>query len=104
MRSEVLSGSGGTGSGGAATGAAGSTGAGSAGGGGASGRVAQPATIVSNRMARAFVVLVTEADTQHVDLRSAQAASEHVEFIKVIGRPDTYAVISLVIDCHTLDI
>ena len=105
MRYSLMSGSGG-GAGGAG-GAAGSgsvTATGSAGStGGGSGVVAQPASIASSRAATGSLVLVTKPDAQYVDLGRAQAAAQHVEFIEIIRRANTYPVISLVVDRNALN-
>ena len=101
MRSVDLSGSGG---GGAADDAGACTCGDSAvtGSGTASGIVVQAAVSSSRSAKMAFVKLVTEPDTHHVDLRCSEATSRDVEFVKIINRTDVDAVVIAVIDACAL--
>lgn len=100
-RNSDLSGSGGGGGGG---GGAGPTGSGS---GGASitgsGGVAQAASSDSARRKRTLrALVVTDADTEYIDLRGAQATAHHVQLIEVVNRADVHAVVIALVDLDAL--
>ncbi len=99
MRSVDLSGRGGS----AATGGAGACGVSAVTGSGmASGIVVQAAVNSSRSAKTAFVKLVTEPDTHHVDLRCSESTSGYVEFVKIINRTDVDAVVIAIIDACAL--
>ena len=103
--SSLLSGSGG-GGGGTGSGVGGSTttgsGAGSGAGGGAC--VAHPSSSDAASSDAMRARSVTEADAQYVDLRRAQAAAQHIEFIEVISRTNVDAMVVAVVDLDALDV
>lgn len=94
------------------------TGSGSGGGGGAgacsatlgsvstagSGGVAHAASSARAQIAANRFRLVTEPDTQDVDLRGAQPAAQHVEFVQVLGRADVDTVVVAVVYLDALDV
>lgn len=47
--------------------------------------------------------LVTEADSQDVDMRVVQAPANGVEFVEISRRADAHAMIGAVVDRDTLD-
>ena len=104
MRIADLSGSGGAG------GAAGTTGCVTGGGaaGGASGSrggcgcPAQAASRAARATGTVCRTLITKADTEYVDLSDAQATAQHVQLVKIVGRPDVNAVVVTVVDLDTL--
>ena len=49
-------------------------------------------------------VSITEADAQNVDAGRPQTASEDVQFVEIVDRSDTYAMIGLVVDRDALNI
>ena len=105
MRIPDLSGSGGGGGRRGSAGAAGSVSGGGAGAG--SGAVAQAASSDSDSASSSDAMralVVTEPDTQYIDLRSAQAAAQQVQFVEILGRADVDAVVVAVIDLDALDV
>ena len=91
----------GAGSGTGAASAAGTTGTGSgvatgSGGGGA----AQPATQISRAIGSR---LLTEPDSQYVNLGLAQLRSDQVQFVEIIHRADSNPVVTFVVDGYMLD-
>jgi len=96
---ELLSGAGGAGA---------SAGAGSisstSGGGSSSGAVEQPASARKAIRAPVRRELITEPDTEYIDLGRAQATSQHVESMEVVSRAYTHAMVCLVVNRHTLNL
>jgi hypothetical protein len=68
-----------------------------------SGGAAHAASDIAARPIDICRKLVTQTNTQYVDLGNTQAAAQHVEFIEVIRRADTHPVIGLVVDRYALD-
>ena len=96
-----LSGSGGGGGGGGSTGIT-STGSGSGSGTG-SGVVAQAASNASAADTNSVRELVTETDTEDVNLRNTQATTQHIQFVEILRRSDIHAVVVPVVDLHALN-
>ncbi len=98
----------GSGSGGGGGGGAGSTGATStgwgAGSGTGSGAVVQAASSASAIKTKGVVALVTEADSENVDLRGAQTGAQHVQFVEVFRRTDIHTMVVPVVNFHSLDV
>jgi len=105
MRIALLSGSGG-GGGVAGSGTLAATGSVSAasGRGTSTGADAQPASANDAASPSIRRKLVTEPDTQRIDLRCAQPATEHVQFVQVGRRADPDPMIGPVVDRHTLNL
>lgn len=96
---------GGSGSGAGGNSSAIGSGGGSAGAGGAStaGCVAQPA--IYKKIRRPTVcptLLVTDANSQYFYIRLFQTVAQPVEFIKIIGRSNAYAMVGIIIDRNPL--
>ena len=53
-------------------------------------------------IASAILRLVTQSDTKHIDSGCAQSAAQNIELIEIIGWANSHAMVSLVIDRHTL--
>ena len=68
------------------------------------GLVAHAASAVSARTAIVCEALVTEPDAQYIDLRDAQAAAQHIEFVEVISRANAYAMISPFVNRNALNL
>ena len=49
-------------------------------------------------------LVVTEADTKHVDLRDTQSTAQHVQFVEVIRRPYVDTMVVAVVDLDALDV
>lgn len=81
------------------------SGGGSVGAGGASttGCVAQPAIYKKiRRPTDCPILLVTDANSQYFYIRLLQTVALPVEFVKVIGRSNAYAMVGIIIDCNPL--
>lgn len=48
--------------------------------------------------------LVAKSDSQHIDLRLPEAASEHVQLIEIVNRADSDTVVGFVIDRYALNL
>ena len=48
--------------------------------------------------------LVTETDTEDINLRDAQATAQHVQFVEIVRGPDTDAGVIPVVDLDALDV
>jgi len=100
IRNSLLSGSGG-----GAGGGAGSTRSTVTGGVGSSGAVVvQPLSASAARNKQLRRMLVTDPNAKYVYFRTTQPATQHVEFIKIFGRPYVNAVVILVIDLDALNV
>ena len=54
--------------------------------------------------ARSMPSLVTQANPEYVNLCSTQAASEHIEFVEVVGWPDVNPVVVAVVELDALNV
>ena len=106
IRNSLLSGSGG----GVGFGAGAGAGAGSVrftatGGAGSSGAVvAQAVSASAARKKQLRTMLVTDPNAKYVYLRATQPAAQHVEFVKIFGRPYVNAMVILVINLDALNV
>ncbi len=48
--------------------------------------------------------LIAKSDSQHINLRLPEAASEHVQLIEIINRTDSDSVVGLVVDRYALNL
>ncbi len=48
--------------------------------------------------------LVAKSDSQHINLRLPEAASEYVQLIEIVNRADSDAVVGLVVDRYALNL
>ena len=65
---------------------------------------AQAAISDSVRMSMTVrVLVVTDSDTEDINLRGTQATAKHVQLIEVICRTDVNAMVVAVVDLHPLD-
>ena len=48
--------------------------------------------------------LVAKSDSQYINLRLPEAASEHVQLIQIVNRADSDAVVGLVVDRYALNL
>lgn len=60
------------------------------------------ATTASPRRAPLTRLLVTQTNPEYVDLRCAQTAPQHVQFIEVVSRANVHAMIIPVVDLYAL--
>ena len=67
------------------------------------GVLAHAASTSGNKTLSADLALVTEPNSQNVYLGSAQATSEHIQFVEIIGRADTYTMVGFVVDRYALN-
>lgn len=104
IRKSLLSGSGG-GAGFGGGGGAGSTRSTVTGGAGSSGAVVVQA-VSANAATRKQLrrMLVTDPNAKYVNFRGTQSAAQHVEFVKIVGRPYVNAMVVLVIYFDTLNV
>lgn len=107
MRMADLSGSGG--GGGSASGGASSTGAAGGSGEGSGGEVAAHAANSSGENPTASccnlrAILVTEANPENIDLRGAQTAAQHIQFVQIVGRANIHAMVISIVDLYALDV
>jgi len=101
MRKVDLSVSGGAGGG---TGSVGG-GAGTASVATGSGPAAQAASSDSVRTKKPVrVLVVTEANTENIDLGRTQTAAQHIQLIEIIGRADVNTMVGAVVDFDALDV
>ena len=100
-----LSGFGGFGDGGG-SGSGASTVTGSGGGCGAgSGGVAHAASSSSAKRPESFCMsVVTESNSEYINLCRAQTTAQHVQFVKVVGRSYVNTMVVAVIDFYALDV
>ena len=104
IRNSLLSGSGGGVGFGAGAGA-GSVRFTATGGAGSSGAVvAQAVSASAARKKQLRTMLVTDPNAKYVYLRATQPAAQHVEFVKIFGRPYVNAMVILVINLDALNV
>ena len=72
-------------------------------GGSLSGAVAH-AEIIKTAGRRRVGQLVAKSDSQHINLRLPEAASEHVQLIEIVNRADSDPVVGLVVDRYALNL
>lgn len=68
--------------------------------GSAGGVVLQPATTSNNKMP---AVLFTQADSQHIDVCAAKLGPDAIQFIEVVDRANTNAMVGTVVNFNALD-
>lgn len=76
-------------------------------GGSLSGAVAHAETNKTAGRRRITVLvgsLVAKSDSQHINLRLPEAASEHVQLIEIVNRADSDPVVGLVVDRYALNL
>ena len=49
-------------------------------------------------------LVVTEADTKHVDLRDAQSTAQHVQLVEIVRRAYVDTMVVAVVDLDALDV
>jgi hypothetical protein len=102
IRNSLLSGSGGRVGFGAGAGSVRFTATGGAGSSGVV--VAQAVSANAARKKQFRTMLVTDPNAKYVYLRATQPAAQHVEFVKIFGRPYVNAVVILVINLDALNV